>query len=88
LGDSQNSQTLSGHCLDLFDKLLLLNRAEMAEIGDRFWGPFCRNGKLPRQGFPDTGHGQEIGGQGIFAAILILRFHDIKTLAPRGVNNS
>ncbi|MFM7788583.1 MAG: hypothetical protein ACKO90_10710 [Microcystis panniformis] len=22
------------------------------------------------------------------AAILILRFHDIKTLAPRGVNNS
>ncbi|ARI81738.1 hypothetical protein O53_2181 [Microcystis aeruginosa TAIHU98] len=25
---------------------------------------------------------------GILSAILILRFHDIKTLAPRGVNNS
>jgi hypothetical protein len=23
-----------------------------------------------------------------YTAILILRFHDIKTLAPRGVNNS
>ena len=64
--ESAATQTFSGHGLDLFGKFLLLNRAEMAEISDRFWSPFCRNGKLPRQGFPDTGHGQEIGGQGIF----------------------
>jgi hypothetical protein len=66
LGNSQNSQTSLAVAWNLFGKLLLLNPAEMAEIGDRFWRSFCRNGKLPRQGFPDTGHGQEIWWTGIF----------------------
>jgi hypothetical protein len=31
---------------------------------------------------------QQSKGLSRYPAILILRFHDIKTLAPRGVNNS
>jgi hypothetical protein len=36
-------------------------------------------------GLSEIGIGQICSSK---AAILILRFHDIKTLAPRGVNNS